>query len=79
MNPEGRVAALTRKIFTEFVLPIGLRNGDWTPGEENENMWIKNLVADIQTSRIIRHVLREDNMNAKEDSCRTPKFFFRDN
>ena len=79
MNPEGRVAVLTKNIFIEFVLPIGLRNGDWTPGANEKDVWIKNLIADIQTSRIIRHVLREDNMKRREDSDKETKFFFRDN
>ena len=78
-NPGGAVADLTRKIFTEFVLPIGLRNGDWEPGEQKKDVWIKNLIADIQTSRIIRFVLREENIQAMKDLTRIPKFFFRDN
>ena len=78
-NPEGPLGILTRKIFTEFVLPIGLRNGDWKPGERTEDVWIKNLIADIQTSRIIRLVLREENIEAKKDPLKIPKFFFRDN
>ena len=78
-NPTGKVALLTKKVFTQFVLPIGLRNGDWTPGEDISKMWIKNLIADIQTSRIIRHVMREENARAKEDPNKKTKFFFRDN
>ena len=78
-NPTGKVALLTKKVFTQFVLPIGLRNGDWTPGEDISKMWIKNLIADIQTSRIIRHVMREENARANEDPNKKTKFFFRDN
>ena len=79
MNPEGRIAILTRNIFIDFVLPISLRNGDWTPGANNKDAWIKNMIADIQTSRIVRHVLREENMKSKEDTDRETKFFFREN
>jgi hypothetical protein len=45
-------------------------------------MWSKNLIADIQTSRIIRHVLREENARAKlvPDHQKSPRrFYFRDN
>ena len=45
-------------------------------------MWSKNLIADIQTSRIIRHVLREENARGKlvPDHPKSPRsFYFRDN
>ena len=76
------MAALTRKIFTDFVLPVGLRNGDWTPGDERLQAWSKNLIADIQTSRIIRHVLREENARGRLDHnhLNSPRsYYFRDN
>ena len=60
MNPDGQLAWITRKIFTGFVLPVGLRNGTWTPAEDKATSWIKNLIADIQIARTIRLVLREE-------------------
>ena len=76
------MAVLTRKIFISFVLPVGLKNMDWTPGDRMSVTWYKNLIADIQTSRIIRHVLRENNARAQvfpDHPKSARKFFFRDN
>ena len=78
MNPAGKLAWLTKKIFTHFVLPVGLRNGDWTHGGKESQTWIKNLIADIQISRTIRMVLREENAKALQ-SKGTAKFYFEDN
>ena len=63
-NPDGSLAALTRKIFTNFVLPVGLKSGTWVIGELSK-VWSQNLIADLQTSRVIRHVLREENARSK--------------
>ena len=78
MNPFSQLSWLTKKIFTDFVLPAGLRSGDWTPGDEGSRTWIKNLVADIQIVRTIRMVLRDENAKSLllEGSA---KFFFEDN
>ena len=78
MNPAGKLAWLTRKIFTNFVLPVGLNNGDWTPGGKESQTWIKNLIADIQISRTIRMVLREENAKALRSNA-TAKFYFEEN
>lgn len=75
------MAALTRKVFVEFILPVGLKNGDWIPDGDSSN-WQKNSIADVQISRTIRHVLREDNARAKlfPDHPKSSRVFrFRDN
>ena len=63
-NPDGEVAALTKKFFVQFILPVGLKNGDWIEDGDSSN-WHKNAIVDVQISRTIRHVLREENARGK--------------
>ena len=59
-----------------------MKNKDWTAGDKRGNMWYKNLVADLQTSRTIRHVMREDNARAEiliDHPRSARRYLFRDN
>ena len=78
MNPSGQLAWITRKIFAEFVLPVGLRNGSWTPGNDSSTYWIMNMIADVQIARTIRLVLQEESAKSMLFDG-SSKFLFEDN
>ena len=57
-----------------------LNNGTWVPGNRNKT-WFKNHAADVYTSSIVRHVLRDNDARStvRPDSNLKRRFFFDDN
>ena len=80
LNPNGLLGCLTRSIFCLFVLPTMLNTKVWMPGNSNKE-WFKNLYADVQISRTIRHVLRVHDARAAmfPGSQLGRRFKFKDN